>query len=252
MRNCSNKAAIGALLILLSIFVLTPVPAFATPAEVACQDVDKLRRQGRFKEALELCQWAVQVDPKSAYACKQLALMQLVLGENEKACSSCNRALRLQPTPSLTADIRFVRGMVLQNLKKYNQAVEDFDYFISAKPDDRSGYTNRGFALYSLKEYDGAVKDLTRSLSFPQQPLPGTVFMRALAFHESKKYERAISDFSTLIEGFPTSPSRKSWLSLRARSYAALGQDEKAKEDRQLAEQQDKQGGDVVQLQPSK
>ena len=50
-------------------------------------------------------------------------------------------------------------------MKRYQEALRDFDKAIELKPDYTLAYNNRGVTYFKMKRYDEALRDFERSLA---------------------------------------------------------------------------------------
>jgi predicted O-linked N-acetylglucosamine transferase (SPINDLY family) len=60
------------------------------------------------------------------------------------------------------------RGMVLQELKRFDEALASYDRAITLKPDYAEVYSNRGNTLLELRRFDEAIIDFDKALSIDQ------------------------------------------------------------------------------------
>ena len=66
---------------------------------------------------------------------------------------------------SLFLVVPFSRGKARVDLKKHEEAVEDFTQAIDIKADFAEAYFDRGKAKVDLKQYEEAIEDFTQSIT---------------------------------------------------------------------------------------
>jgi protein O-GlcNAc transferase len=80
----------------------------------------------------------------------------------EQAVPSYGRAIVLRPG---YAGSFFNRGNALQALKRFDEALASYDRAITLKPDYAEAFNNRGVALKELKRIDQALENLDRAIA---------------------------------------------------------------------------------------
>lgn len=134
-----------------------------------------------------------------------------------------NQALEKEPT----AERYHLRGIAWQVLKKYDQALSDFNAALKLKADNPHIYVNRG-NIWRLKgESENALTDLNRAIQL--NPSSANAFhIRGLIQYESQQTQKAIADFSEAIRLHPRMISA---LNARGIAYRSLNQLDQALQD---------------------
>jgi len=162
----------------------------ATPA--ACVSLGGvLMALGRYAEALASYEWALALQPDSAFAisCSAAALRQL--GRPQAALARADAAIALQPTTEAYCH----RGVALYDLGRLGEAVASFDLAIARTPQCVEAHNYRGMTLQRLQRLSEALASFERALSLRPQSAElhdnrGNVlrhlkrFAAALASHE--------------------------------------------------------------------
>lgn len=134
-----------------------------------------------------------------------------------------NQALDKEPT----AERYHLRGIAGQVLKKYDQALADFNAAIKLKSDNPHIYVNRG-NIWRLKgESAKALADLNRAIQLDQSSA-NAFHIRGLIQYESQEAQKAITDFSEAIR---LNPQLISALNARGIAYRSLNQLDRALQD---------------------
>lgn len=153
-------------------------------------------RTGRPKRAVELIQTAVNLNPQSSAAYKDLAIAQLDIDRPFDALASCDRAITLDST---SAESHRIRGNALLQLKLPQIALTSLDAAIAMDPGLASTHQSRGIALLALGRPEEALASCERALAI--QPnfaaahdTAGNIhFTRGCSTEALSRYDDAIS-----------------------------------------------------------
>lgn len=147
----------------------------------------------------------------------------------EEAVSDYTKAIRLNPKK---AETYHRRGTLFGQLTKYkHKAIGDLTKTIQLQPDDFKYYGSRGLEYFDQGNYVSAIEDFTiqieiinRTKFFKDEHqkkfLEFPLEYRGRAFSLKKDFEKAISDYTKLIE---ISPKNMRAYSLRSSVYLELG-----------------------------
>ena len=108
------------------------VRSFLKPAEIGAVEIinkaSKLANQGKFEEALQYAERAIQIDPNydAAYLSKIRNLRRL--RRYNEALQTCNEALTIFPDH---AKVFYYRGFLFWSIKNFSKAIDDFDKVLS-------------------------------------------------------------------------------------------------------------------------
>src|SRR5579859_1648765 len=179
---------------------------------------------GKFKEAIETYDHAIQIDSKYARAYGRRGDAYGGLKEYAKAIEDYNRVIELDP--GIVAAYNN-RGNVYQDLKEYAKAIEDYNCVIKLDPGIAVTYSNRGNAYGGLKEYAKAIEDYNRAIEL--DPMYAEAYYnRGHRYRDLKEYRKAIEDYSRAIE---LNPSFAEAYGSRGIAYMSLKEHTKAIED---------------------
>ena len=98
----------------------------------------------------------IQNNPNNDSAYNNRGVVYNNLKQYEQAVQDFNKAIQLNPN---LAEAFYNRGSTYYNLGKYEQALQDYDKAISINPNDASFYNNRGLT------YANGVKKIQASCS---------------------------------------------------------------------------------------
>ena len=105
------------------------------------------------------------------------------------------------------------RGTAKLRLKRYKEAIKDYDEVIKIDPKNYYAYSMRGEAKADLKQYEEAIKDYDEAIKIH----PGTAYVyikRGFAKENLGKYEEAIKDYDEAIKINPRSAGDIKYINL--------------------------------------
>jgi len=149
--------------ILLPVFFLLLVNTFPSKADdeaikMAAKLVDDagaLFEKGKAKEAIEVANKAIKLDPKNPAAHYVLGSAHLSLRQNDDAVREFREVIRLNPKLTSVHDRL---GDALLKLGRFNEAVAEFDAFLKDNPKAAPDHWRRGIALYYAGKFDEGKK----------------------------------------------------------------------------------------------
>lgn len=127
-----------------------------------------LLEEKRYKEAIELYDWSIQLQPDNDRAWYGRGDALANLGRYEEALSSFNQAVKLN---SEHAEAWTFRGVVLIHLKRYREALESCDRALAIHPQDQEAWTFRGVALQRLGRYKDAYSSYDRATNMQRNSI---------------------------------------------------------------------------------
>ena len=219
-----------------------------------------LSNSGDFDRAVEDYTRAIELNPQNANYVFSRGLAFFNRKEYDKAIADYNRAIKLDAsyaeaynnrgnaldeqgnndaaikdyTKAIELDENFAlafsnRGTSYARKGNYNRAVEDLTRALELNPDFLIAYLNRANVNYLKKDYERALSDYNRYIE--QNSNNALAFSnRGVILGEKKNYAQAIEDFTRAIELNPQ--DEQSYFN-RAVIYEKLGNEEKARNDRQ-------------------
>lgn len=141
-------------------------------------------------------------------------------------------------SPQTGVDALAVRADVNRDLKKFDDAINDYNAVITARSNNPDTYTKRGTTFYMMKDYPNAKADFEKSLSMMSltyenyfylgmiasaagehweavqnfnraviqipNPPPAPFYYRGQAHRQLKAYDKAVMDYSKVIELDPS------------------------------------------------
>ena len=136
---------------------------------------------------------ALAADDASAFYNRGIALQEL--RRFEEAVASYDRAIALKPGYAGTF---FNRGNALHALKRFDEALASYDHAIMLKPDYAEAFNNRGVTLKELKRIDEALANCDKAIAL--KPDYAEAFNnRGVTLKELKRIDEALANCDKAI-----------------------------------------------------
>ena len=193
------------------------------------------------EKALVIIQKAISVDPRNPAAYVQLALIHAAMNDDNKARLAVEEALKidpnyapahqqrgsqlrrakdfegaireaklalsLKPDPEFASYAHLTLGRTYEELKRYDQALDEYREAIRINPAEGSFHGTLGFALFSLRRYDEAETAYRRAIEI--NPLDSNaVADLAASLHNQAKRDEAIKYYREYVRLQPKASNR--------------------------------------------
>jgi len=123
----------------------------------------KLAKEGRFIDAIENLNRAIQIEPNYAAAYNNRGIVEMQQGKYKLAISDFSKAISINnQDPAFFIN----RGMTNEKIDNYNKAINDYGMAIDLDPYNADYYVKRGLIYQELKEYKKAVEDFDIAIKF--------------------------------------------------------------------------------------
>ncbi len=130
------------------------------------------------------------------------------LGKYDEAIEAYDEAIRLNPN---YAKAWFNKGLSLDDLGKYDEAAKAYDEAIRLDPNNATKpWFNKGLALDELGEYDEAVKAYDEAIRLDPNNAAKAWFTKGLALDELGEYDEAVKAYDEAIKIDPNNAT-KAW-----------------------------------------
>lgn len=126
--------------------------SYATANELVTKG-NELGNLGRYDEAIEAYDKAIEIDPKFAIAWSNKGNVLGRSGRYNEAIEACEKAIEIDPK---LAEAYQSKGISLIGLGRYDEAIQALDIAIEMKPNNPNAWTGKGIALRQLGRYDEA------------------------------------------------------------------------------------------------
>ena len=165
-------------------------------------DALTLHRQGKLAEAEAIYRSVLSQAPLHVDALHLLGVIHHQRGENAVAAELLERAIGLDP--DLDA-VHANYGLVLQALKRPQEALASYNRALHLAPDFAAGYMNRGNALLDLNRPAEAIASYDRALKLkPNMAL--ALVNRGTALEALGRHQEALTDYDSALQLKPDDP----------------------------------------------
>jgi tetratricopeptide (TPR) repeat protein len=113
----------------------------------------------------------------------------------DEALASYDRALVVRPD---FAQALRNRGLTLQELKRFDEALASYDRALALRPDDAEALNNRGNTLKELKRSDEALASYDRALAV-QPDYTQAFYNRGVTLQELKRFDEALASYDRAL-----------------------------------------------------
>jgi predicted O-linked N-acetylglucosamine transferase (SPINDLY family) len=128
-----------------------------------------------------------------AWSNKGVALYELK--RYQEAITDYDKALTLKPD---YAEAYSNKGATLNELKRYEEAIAHYDKALSLKPDYAEAYSNKGATLNELKRYDEAIAHYDKAISL-KPDYHKAWSNKGNTLRELKRYQEAIAHYDKVL-----------------------------------------------------
>lgn len=156
----------------------------------------KLSKLGKFEEAIECYDKALEINPNFflAWGNKGLALFNLKRYEETIECF--DKIIDIEPRDFQGYENK---GRALLNLKKNEEAIRCFDKAIELKPTSWVLWDNKGRALFNLQKFEDAIECFNKALEDNPRNVE-TWNIKGMALDNLDKYKEAVNSFDRAVE----------------------------------------------------
>lgn len=130
------------------------------------------------------------------------AAANYALRRYEEALADWNRALELKPDDP---EILNNRGVTYDDLRRYDKALADYNRALEVRPDYAEALNNRGITYDDLGRYDEALADYNRALEL-KPDYPEALNNRGLTHLRLGRCDEALADLSRALQLKPDDP----------------------------------------------
>jgi predicted O-linked N-acetylglucosamine transferase (SPINDLY family) len=138
---------------------------------------------------------AVSLNPRSLAAQKDRGLVLKELKRFEEALVSFGDAIRIEPD---LAELHLNQGIVLRELNMLDGALQSYDRAIELQPDFAAAYSNRGNTLANLGRYDEALRSYRKAVAL-KPAFVDPQYNCGATLHELKRFDEALACYDKVI-----------------------------------------------------
>ncbi|MGD9681053.1 MAG: tetratricopeptide repeat protein [Candidatus Obscuribacterales bacterium] len=186
-----------------------------------------LERTGHLTDALNDIDAALAIKPDSKKLKQKKAQILDATGRTKESVTILDDLI------NQGGDVRNyrLRARALNANRRFEEAVEDLDVYIRARPDDFEAVRARARLSCQLKDYEKAIADYSKAIDDDDKN-HDLLYGRALAYLACNRDREALADLSKAIS---LCDYKSSYYKARAQAYDRLGQNNLAEQDRRKA-----------------
>lgn len=170
----------------------------------------------------------LELFPKSNEVLIMRGMAYLQTDKREKELADFTQALNSPLPENLELIARKMKGMLSFQLKKYEQAIAEFDLLLKKTTTEYQHYAYRGRSYFALDKFNEAIADFDQVIKLSPLETDFRRF-RAVAFNRVGKYGQAIEDINKELE-INDKPNPEVY-KIRGFAYRQLGKNELADAD---------------------
>ena len=178
------------------------------------------RGMGRVKEASEELAKVVASSPQSDEAHRQLGVLLMSTGEQDRGIAELREAIRLRPNYWVH---HHTLGAAYYGLGRYPDAVKSFQRITELQPDSAWGYNSLGSAYHAMDDTATAAGFYQKAISLGSANAHANL---GLVYYGQGKYEDAARSYLEAVKRDPDSPLQHHNL---GDAYSQLGRDAEAR-----------------------
>ena len=185
-----------------------------------------------YDEAIRYYDKAIELHPEFAQAYYERGVAYSFKEDFNTAVVDLTQAIELNPDfiPSYTQ-----RGFYRIRNDDYDGAISDYNWVIERSP-SATAYSDLGDAYRRKGDFDSALKECNKAIDLmPNYYYPYKI--RGCIYCDQNAYEKAIGDFTKVINSLPDVDHKAGVYDLRGKCYRAMGEDACANDDFDQAKQ---------------
>ena len=151
----------------------------------------KLHEQGRLAEAGQFYAAVLAVRPDHFDALQMMALVKVAAGQPAEALRLVSAAMDARkPSPQILLN----HGLILESLKRYQEAIDSFDQAIKLKSKYAEAHNNRGAVLTSLGRDEEALESCRKAIAIKPDYVEAH-YNAGSALRALGRYDEALESF---------------------------------------------------------
>lgn len=160
-------------------------------------------KRGLFVQAIESLKKAMSIGGHEFFeALHDLATAQAQIGDFTSALNNYQKCLKFGNS---SYELFFNIARILDDLKRFEEAVDFYDKGLALKPDYAFGWYNKGNSLYDLKRYYEAITHFDKAINL-KPDYPEAWVNKGVTLHDLKRYEEAIAHYDKALNLNPAYP----------------------------------------------
>jgi tetratricopeptide (TPR) repeat protein len=152
------------------------------------------RQDKQYENALKTVEQAIKLQPDDAQILNEKFWVLLDLNRDQEALDIINQVIHLSPR----AVFYVSRGLTYHDLKRYEEALAEYDQAIALDPNFVNAYNNRGLVYRDLKRYEEALAEYNQAIALDPN-FVNAYNNRGNVYRDQKRYEEALAEYNQAI-----------------------------------------------------
>jgi tetratricopeptide (TPR) repeat protein len=151
---------------------------------------------GRFSEAIECCDEALEINPQSAEAWINKGVSLASLGRFMEAVTCYDKAVKINPQ---YAEVWYNKGVSLSRLGRFMEAVTCYDKAVKINPQYVNAWFSKGVSLGRLGRFDEAIECNDKALEINPQDADAWI-NKGVSFERLSRFSEAIECYDKAVK----------------------------------------------------
>ncbi len=178
------------------IVMFTGSSVLAQSAEDLIKKAVQLKDEGKYDEALEYCNKALEKDNKNSWGYNVRGVVYELQKKYDLSIQDYTEALKIDPKYK---QVYINRAQVYRIKKEYDIAKADLNEVLAIDPNLSGARFQLGRIAYEIKDFDQAIKEFTESMKLGADKKNSYWWIADCYYYGKKDYDAAISNYNQII-----------------------------------------------------
>ncbi len=224
MKNINSLSQLILVILLFSFTAFTQ----NTDIKKQLEEITVALQNNKHDEVIQITTNIIEKSPKSAELYSLRGIAYYSKNEKEKALADFSQAINLGIEPRLEVTTRRMKGLILYQIKKYDEAIIEFNLILKADKSEYRDHFYRGWCYFYKADHKAAIADFDAVLQQKPTELHVRRF-RAISHLSLGNNDKVVEDVTEEIKLNPK--HNLEVYSIRAKAYRKLGKNELAEAD---------------------
>jgi len=165
---------------------------------------DAAMRKGKYDEAAQEVEKALEAAPAYANALTLRAVLRLDSNQSQPALDDLQKALNSDPNYAMAY---IVSGAVYNYIQQFDNAIRSLERGIALDPTSWQGYFELSKALLAKQNYEASLRNANKAFDLAPKDYPPLHLVRAHIYLGLKNYDQAMAELEGYLEHAPKDPT---------------------------------------------